>query len=75
MDILRVAGGNIRKLREASGLSQQELAERSGLKRSYMGYIERGEKDVTLTTLRRIAIALHVHPSVLLIEYAAFWNG
>lgn len=75
MDILGVAGKNIRTLRESKGYSQEELAEKAGLKRSYMGHIERGDKNVTLTTLRRIAIALNVHPSILLIESGTFWGG
>ncbi len=75
MDILGVVGKNIRKLRESKGYSQEELAQKAGLKRSYMGYIERGDKNVTLTTLRRIAIALNVHPSILLIDHGVFWEG
>ena len=70
-----MAGKNIRTLRESKGYSQEELAEKAGLKRSYMGHIERGDKNVTLTTLRRIAIALNVHPSILLIESGTSWGG
>jgi transcriptional regulator with XRE-family HTH domain len=75
MDILAVVGKNIRKLREEKGFSQEGLALRAGLKRSYMGYIERGDKNVSLTTLRQIAMALNVHPSVLIIEKSVFWDG
>ena len=75
MDILGVVSKNIRKLRKEKGYSQEELALRAGLKRSYMGHIERGDKNVTLTTLRQIALALNVNPSVLLIEHGVFWDG
>ncbi len=70
MDILRVVGKNIRKLRESKGYSQEELAEKAGLKRSYLGHIERGDRNVTLTSLNQIAGALKVHPSVLMLSDA-----
>jgi len=75
MDILGIVGKNIRKLREVKGYSQEELALKAGLKRSYMGYIERGNKNVTLTTLKQIALALNVHPSVMLMDRGVFWDG
>ncbi|HET6400507.1 MAG TPA: helix-turn-helix transcriptional regulator [Candidatus Kapabacteria bacterium] len=67
MDILKVVGKNIRILRQSHGYSQTDLATLAGLRRSYMGHIERGDRNVTLTTLNRIAGALKVHPSTLLL--------
>ena len=60
-------GRAIRSLRIAQGLSQEALAERSGLDRSYMGGIERGEHNVALINLGRIAEALGVKISNLMI--------
>ena len=59
--------GNAIKTRRKDMLkSQEELADDSGVERSHMGKIERGEKNVTLLNLLRIAKALKCHPSDLL---------
>lgn len=50
---------NIRIRREFLGLSQEGLADRSGIHRTYIGSIERGERNVTINTLARIAAALN----------------
>jgi transcriptional regulator with XRE-family HTH domain len=48
-------GNRVRELREKNGWSQEELAYQSGLARSFAGAIERGEKDVRLSTLAKLA--------------------
>lgn len=48
------------------GLSQEEFAARCGLHRTYIGGIERGERNPTLTVLGRIARALSIQPGMLL---------
>ena len=53
----------VRELRTARGWSQDELAAKSGLHRSYVGIIERGEKSATLDTVERIAKAFNVEVS------------
>ena len=53
----------VRKLRTARGWSQDELAAKSGLHRSYVGIVERGEKSATLDTVERIAKAFNVEVS------------
>ena len=59
---------NLRRLRLVSGLSQEALALRCGLHRTYVGAVERGERNVTLLTVARIAAALRVDPLDLLEE-------
>ena len=54
--------------RLAAGLSQEQPAERAGLHRSYVGLVERGERNVTVDALARIANALGVLASRLLAE-------
>jgi transcriptional regulator with XRE-family HTH domain len=58
-------GARMRELRKARGLSQEALAFASGLDRSYLGAIERGEKNVSLVNIHRIAEALGTGPSEL----------
>lgn len=62
---LREFGTRVRKMREGLGWSQEELASRSGLHRTYVGAIERGERNVSVLNVRRLAEALRVKPSAL----------
>ena len=66
-------GAVIRRLRHDAGLSQEKLAEYAGLHRTYVGAVERGEKNVTVRTLRKITDALSVTLSdfFVLVENAA----
>jgi transcriptional regulator with XRE-family HTH domain len=59
-------GRAIRAERKAVGLSQEALADAAGIDRSHMGKIERGERNVTLLNVARIADALDRKPSDLL---------
>jgi transcriptional regulator with XRE-family HTH domain len=59
-------GKSIRKLRLAAGFSQESLALAAGLDRSYMGGIERGENNITIMNLIKIADALSIKTSELL---------
>ena len=63
---LQQFGDRVRTLRKAKGLSQEQLAERTGLHRTYIGGIERGERNVSLINIVRLANALEVSPSDLL---------
>lgn len=58
--ILEVFGQNVRILRIERGLSQEQLADKAGLHRTYIGMIERAEKNITLCNIEKIAIALSV---------------
>jgi transcriptional regulator with XRE-family HTH domain len=60
-----IVGGNVRRLREERGLTQQELAQASRLTLRHLGRIERCDGNPTVTVLGRIATALRVHPSAL----------
>lgn len=63
---LQAFGRHLQNLRKAQGLSQEELAERCGLHRTYIGGIERGERNVALLNILRIAAALNISPAGLL---------
>lgn len=67
-DPKKTVGKNIRRLRKQVGWSQEELAEASELHRTYIGAIERGERNVSLENIVGIARALRVQPSELLKE-------
>lgn len=56
-------GAAIARLREAEGISQEELAERANIHRTYVSQLERGLKSPTLSILQRIAVALDVRAS------------
>ena len=61
-----VALGNaVRRLRKKKGISQEELALIAALDRSYVGGVERGEHNLTVMTLLKLADALEVHPREL----------
>ena len=59
-DILNVFGENVRKYRLRLKFSQEELASRSNLHRTYIGMLERAEKNITLVNIEKIANALEV---------------
>lgn len=58
----------VRQLREATGLSQEELAEQAGLHRTYISLVERGRRNITVDALSQIAEALGVYPSRLIAD-------
>ena len=60
MDLCSVIGTNIRKQRAASGLSQEELAFRAGIDRSYLSEIENGYKNLSVNILDQIVGALNL---------------
>jgi transcriptional regulator with XRE-family HTH domain len=63
---LRQLGQRIQALRKARGWSQEKFADVCGVHRTYMGHIERGEKNVSFNTLVRLADALGITVSELL---------
>ncbi len=65
-DLQRAVGRNLRAYREGKRLSQEAFADELGVHRTYMGGIERGERNLTLKSLERIAERLELDPLALL---------
>jgi len=59
-------GKRVRELRATKNMSQEALADEAGLHRTYMGSVERGERNISLENIVRIARALRVPPRELL---------
>lgn len=59
-------GRNVRRLRTAAGLSQEALADRAGLHRTYVSSVERGNRNVSLENIVALATALACDPRALL---------
>lgn len=59
-EVLIKFGNKVREIRKNKGLSQEELAHEAGLHRTYIGMIERAEKNITLVNIEKIANALNV---------------
>ena len=59
-NILIKFGERVREIRKEKGLSQEELAHKADLHRTYIGMIERAEKNITLVNIEKIANALEV---------------
>lgn len=66
MDLKEVMAKNLRRIRHAKKLTQEELAERASLSMRYVGAIERGDVSASVTVLGQIAEALEVDPAELL---------
>lgn len=64
--LIVILSKNIKKIRGKMGITQEELAHRCGLHRTYIGAIERGERNITLNSLEIIASTLNVDIETLL---------
>ncbi len=66
-DLQRQFGRNLRAYREGTGLSQEAFADQLGMHRTYVGGVERGERNLTLRSVERIAAILKLDPLELLL--------
>ena len=65
-DLQRTVGENLRRYRQDRGLSQEAFAELLGFHRTYVGGLERGERNLSLRSVERIAESIHLDPLDLL---------
>lgn len=68
MDIVKVFGTNVKRYRQASGISQEAFAEKCGLHRTYISAIECYRRSISLENIQRIADALNVETYKLFLE-------
>ena len=66
---LKPLGATVRRLRRERGLTQEDLAEKTGLHTNHIGGVERGERNITMATLFSLARALEVKVTVLFEDY------
>lgn len=62
----RIFAQRLRQIRQIRGLSQEELADMAGLHRTYVGSVERSERNVSIDNMERLAVALEVDITELL---------
>lgn len=74
-NIAKIIGQRIRSYRTAKGLSQEKLAELSGCHNTYIGQLERGEKNATVESIEKISSALNVSLSELFEKLGANESG
>jgi transcriptional regulator with XRE-family HTH domain len=66
---LKPLGAVVRRLRHERGMTQEELADATGLHTNHVGGVERGERNITIATIFALAGALDVTPGALFAEY------
>ena len=66
INILIKFGQNVQRIRKEKGFSQEKLAELAGVHRTYIGMIERAEKNITLINIEKIAKALNININELI---------
>ena len=68
MDIVKVFGNNVKRYRQALGISQEAFAEKCGLHRTYVSTIECHRRSISLENIQRIADALEIETYKLFLE-------
>ena len=68
MRLLQVFSNNLRKYRNASGLSQEAFANKAGLHRTYISALECGKRSIALDNIEKIADALEIAPYLLFVD-------
>jgi transcriptional regulator with XRE-family HTH domain len=66
MDMRKLVGRNVRAIRQATGMTQEQLAEKSGFSQQYISDLERGRRNPTVVTLHDLAQALGSTPVELI---------
>ena len=66
MDMRRLVGRNVRRARQAAGLTQEQLSERSGFTQQYLSGLERGQRNPTVVSLYELSQSLGVDHIALL---------
>lgn len=66
MDMRKLVGANVRRCREAKGLTQEQLSDLSGFGQNYLSDLERGRRNPTVVTVYELAQALGTTPAELL---------
>jgi transcriptional regulator with XRE-family HTH domain len=64
--LISIFAKNLRRIRLERGFSQEELAHRANLHRTYVGAVERGERNISIGNIEKLALALGVDPATLL---------
>jgi transcriptional regulator with XRE-family HTH domain len=68
MDMRKLVGRNVRRLRLAAGMTQEQYAERSGFSQQYISDLERGRRNPTVVSLLELAAPLGASPAQLITE-------
>lgn len=71
MDMRKLVGGNVARLRREKGLTQEEVAERSGFSQQYLSSLEQGRRNPTIITLYELSQALGVSHVELVLPHDA----
>lgn len=66
VDAKKIVGYNIKKYRLANNISQEKLAELSGLHRTYISSVELGKRNISIENIYRVSLALQINPILLL---------
>jgi transcriptional regulator with XRE-family HTH domain len=68
MDMRKLVGRNTERIRRARGLTQEQLAERSGFSQQYISGLENGLRNPTIVTLYELAVAMNAQPVDLIVD-------
>lgn len=71
MDMRKLVGRNVRRLRLAAGMTQEQYAEASGFSQQYISDLERGRRNPTVVSILELAAPLHASPADLITEVDA----
>lgn len=67
MDVRKIVGDNFARIRRERGLTQEQVAERSGFSQQYLSSLERGQRNPTIITIYELSLALETTYSSLIL--------